>query len=256
MRSVNASFLSVLALFVTISGNSARADLLIVAPNAQAAAEGNSNNGFPFNLSPFGVSSQRYQQVYAASEFSALSGPSFIAQILFRPDALEGGAFSSTLPNVQVNLSTTTKAPDGLSTTFASNIGADDTIVFGAGPLSLSSAFTGPAGGPKNFDITINLTTPFLYDPASGNLLLDVRNFGGGRTTQFNAEFLGGDSVSRAYTVTTSGVNDASGSTDSLGLVTEFKFAPAAVPEPSSVVLFGTCLALTLGILRRRRARP
>jgi hypothetical protein len=52
-------------------------------------------------------------------------------------------------------LSTTSANPNALSTTFANNIGADDTVVFGAGALALSSAFTGPAGGPKNFDIVI-----------------------------------------------------------------------------------------------------
>lgn len=41
----------------------------------------------------------RYQQIYAAGEFSALSpGGEFITQIAFRPDAVVGAAFSSTLP--------------------------------------------------------------------------------------------------------------------------------------------------------------
>ena len=57
---------------------------------------------------------------------------------------------------------------DGLNPcNFANNVGADDTIVH-SGSLFLSSAFTGPAGGPKGFDILIHLTTPFTYDPASG----------------------------------------------------------------------------------------
>ena len=48
-----------------------------------------------------------------------------------------------------------------------------------SGALAFSSAFTGPAGGPKDFDILVDLTTPFFYNPALGNLLLDVRNFSG-----------------------------------------------------------------------------
>jgi hypothetical protein len=121
----------------------------VVVPNAQAATEGNSGNAFPFSPATFSVSSQRYQQVFAASQFAAVSGPHKITHIRFRPDVSFGAAFSSTLPNVQINLSTTSKAPNGLSTTFASNVGADDTVIFGPGPLSLSSTFTGPAGGRR-----------------------------------------------------------------------------------------------------------
>src|SRR5205823_14144179 len=105
----------------------------------------------------------RYQQVYSASDFTVFgTSPRFITQVAFRPDAIYGSAFNSTLFNVQIDLSTTTKAVDGLNQTFANNVGADDTIVH-SGSLSLSSAFTGPNGGPKNFDIVIPLSTPFPY---------------------------------------------------------------------------------------------
>jgi hypothetical protein len=112
-----------------------------------------------------------------------------ITGLAFRPDAFTGAAFSTTLSNVSIFLTTTTNAPDALSSTFANNEGADKTLVH-SGSLSLSSADTGPAGGPKAFDIVINLTTPFLYNPGSGNLLLEVQNFGGGTTTFFDAEIL------------------------------------------------------------------
>ena len=36
---------------------------LIVVPNALTATEGDANNGFPFNITKFGRTSQRYQQV-------------------------------------------------------------------------------------------------------------------------------------------------------------------------------------------------
>lgn len=232
----------------------ARADILIVSPGAETSTEGSGNNGFPFNIAQFALSSQRYQQVYGASDFSSLGGPELITQILFRPDAQSGSAFSSTLPNVQIDLSTTAAAPDALSPTFASNVGANDTVVY-SGPLSLSSAFTGPAGGPKNFDIVINLATPFLYNPLAGNLLLDVRNFGGGSTTQFDAEFLTGDPSSRAFSLSSNGVNSTTGTLDTGALVTEFRFTPAVadVPEPSSWLLLVTVVGGVAWSLKRRR---
>ena len=45
-------------------------------------------------------------------------------------------------------------------------------------PLTISSAGS-LQGNPSAFDITVPLTTPFHYDPAAGNLLLQVQNYSG-----------------------------------------------------------------------------
>ena len=219
----------------------------VVVPNSARTVEGGTNNGYPFDLSEVGLTNQRYQQLYAASQFG---GGGLITQIIFRPDAFAGHAFTSTLPDIQIDLAYSSAPDDGLSTTYANNITAGDTIVFARGPLTLSSAFTGPAGGPKDFDIVVTLTTPFLYNPALGNLLLDVRNFGGGITCSFDAVFTPADGVSRVFSLT--GVNATTGSTDTLGLVTGFNI----VPEPGTAMLLaggGTLLALFGGCRRRRR---
>jgi hypothetical protein len=220
----------------------------IVIPGADAGTEGDTNNGFPFDITAFSLSSQRYQQAYAASGFS---GPILITGIDFRPDAFTGAAFSSTLPSIQIDLSTTSAAVDALSLTFASNVGGDDTIVYASGPLALSSAFTGPVGGPKAFDIHIAFTTPFVYNPLNGNLLLDVRNFGGGTTTPFDSDDASG-AISRVST-TTSGVGSATADfSDTQGLVTQFDFG-SAVPEPSTGFLVGGALMGLLLVGRRVR---
>jgi hypothetical protein len=226
---------------------------LIIAPNSAATVEGESNNAFPFNIAATLLANQRYQQVYDASQFATLLPTGgLITQILFRPDVTgSGAAFTSTLPSIRIDLSTTSAAPDGLSTTFASNVGLDDTIVYGGpagAPLTLSSAATGPPSGPKDLDIVINLTTPFLYNPLLGNLLLDVRNFGDGATTAFDAINEVGDSVSRVFT-TSAGVNSptADGLGPTIGLVTGFTTTPtASVPDPAST---GALLAGAMGTM-------
>src|SRR5262249_19349834 len=102
-----------LAMWAVLAGSVASAAVLVV-PNNLAATEGNTNNAGPFNIGIFAFSSQRYQQVFAASAFASVSGPQLITQIAFRPDAQFGSAFSSTISNIQINLSTTSAAIDGL----------------------------------------------------------------------------------------------------------------------------------------------
>lgn len=86
----------------------------------------------------------RLQQAYGAPQFPGY--PIVIREIRWRPSARYGQAFSATISNFQVNLSTTGRTPTGLSSVLANNVGPDDAVVF-QGALSLSSAFSGPAGG-------------------------------------------------------------------------------------------------------------
>src|SRR6266850_8558497 len=231
-----------LPLILSAVATFAQTNILIV-PNSLATVEGDSGNSYPFNIGT--NSTMRYQQVYAASQFGALPpGGTNLIGIAFRLDA-GWPPFSSTLPAVQINLSTTTKAPDGLSTTFANNVGADDTVVF-SGPLSLSSS---GGGSPAPFDIVILFSTQFFYNPDRGNLLLDVRKFGGGSISQPDATSVAGDSVSRVY----GPVATSTGGADTAGLVTEFIYrtagqAPAVTnPPQSQVVACGSTASFSVG---------
>jgi hypothetical protein len=224
-----------------------------VVPNALSTVEGSNNNGFPFW--PFGANppSMRYQQVFASSEFSALRpAGGLITHIAFRADS-EAQPFSFTAPSVQVNLSTTSAAPDGMSTTFADNVGGDDAVVFGPAPLALRSS-SGATAGPKPFNIVIALTTPFYYNPAAGNLLFDVRSRGGNTDISLDAQLTVGDAVGRQYSdITVGNLDSATASTlsPSLGLVAQF--TSIAVPEPATSLL---AIAGLLGLHRRPRLAP
>ncbi len=223
-----------------------------VVPGTDAATEGNSSNGLPFNITAIAVTSERYQQVYGSSAFG--DTPILITGIDFRPDGTFGSAFSSTIPSIQIDLSETSAAVDALSLTFANNVGADDVTVFPESSLSLSSTDTGPAGGPEAFDIHIQFTTPFLYDPTSGNLLLDVRVFAGASTTQFDADDTNGDVISRVYTIASGVSSAAADGADTIGLVTQFDFGDTSVPEPSTALLSAAGLAALFAFRRLRRS--
>jgi VCBS repeat-containing protein len=155
-----------------------------------------------------------------------------ITEIAFRPEAARGTAFSGTLSNVRIGLSTTQKMPDGLNATFADNVGLDETVVF-SGNLTLSSADVPGPGGTRAFDIVISLSTPFSYDPNLGNLLLDFQRDASSLSpagVTFNAHHQAGDSISRAFGSRSS--STAQFGIDTFGLVARFTLAP----ETASVV--------------------
>ncbi|MGI9087211.1 MAG: hypothetical protein ACR2HH_05640 [Chthoniobacterales bacterium] len=194
----------------------------LVGPGRFGSAFGDTGNLFPL----FSSQPMRYQQVFDAGEFERLnpSGGGVITAIAFRGHG-PGIPFTGTVAQLQVNLSTTTHPPDGLSSIFSDNIGSDDTQVF-SGPFQAQVTYN---GDPANFEVLITFSTPFRYDPAKGNLLLDVRNLQGGTEAppddqEVDGTSTAGDSVSRVYnfgsaTATTAGTSGGVDEKDSYGLI-------------------------------------
>ncbi len=170
---------------------------LLAQPNTVVAPSMVATQNVAFGAGTLRNPNFRIQEVYGSQHFPTQG--MIITELRFRPDSYYGQAFTATVSNIQFNLSTARVNPDGMSPTFASNVGLDDTVVF-HGALSISSQFTGAAGEPKAFDIAVRLTTPFIYDPAAGNLLLDIRNYTGATGASLLAgEYLGEDAASRLF---------------------------------------------------------
>jgi hypothetical protein len=180
-----------------------------------------------------------YQQVYGNALFS---GPVSITGLTFFNDNFVPGSIADA--DYTISLSTTSAAVDGLDTTFANNLGADNAVFF-------SGALGGLIGPANQFTIT---GTPFTYDPASGNLLMTVTSDGDGLQFSVFLDYLSGapaGTFSRISSFDTSGIADTV--QDDTGLVTEFTYSPltSSVPEPSSVWML-TAGMVGLAAFRRR----
>lgn len=186
----------------------------------------------------------RYQEVFAAASFEAVAPEGIL---------ITGVGFYSRLPltdvsfSVTFDLSTTAQAPDGLSTSFHENVGADNTTVFESlNPVSLS---TTDEEGRNLFQFALH--QPFVYRPRSGNLLLDIRSYDAYFQGHGDFAHVGvvGDAVSGVYL----GRGDSPiGRTGTAGLQVRFTYEP--IPEPASVMLF-IVGALTLLVTQTARNR-
>lgn len=218
--------------------SSASFGLDIVVPNINAGTPGPSNQAFPFNAG----GGFHYMQVLAASEFGGAIGS--IKGFSYRVDETAGSAFGPATIDCDIWFSHTTKAPQGLDTTFANNHGGDKTLVH-SGNIVVSSA-----GNSNVFDIYFDVSDVFVYN-GTGNLLMEVVVHSGNNTTQFDAAGTGLGQGGTTWTdrLWAYDANAVTGSSDGDdGMVTMFHMN--VVPEPASL----SALALGLiPILRRRR---
>ena len=148
-------------------------ELTIIYPEVYADTEAPNGAG---NIGTFDPG--RLQRIYSAAEAFPQLPITYhtVTGFRWRPDGNASAAYTATTDKLEIRLSTTEVEPGELSLRYADNIGDDETLVF-AGALTLSTQNSGPTGGPKDFDIVIDFTTPFHYDPSAGNLLMDMMWF-------------------------------------------------------------------------------
>ena len=149
-------------MLLLVSGTNSHADFILVEPPGSPSV-----NSFPITTSPI-----TWQQVYDNSFFG--SDPVIINAFAFRAATTASIILGATT----VRMSTTTTEPGSMSSTFASNRGANHTLV-------ASIPIFSPATTLGSY-WTISLDSPFLYDPTEGNLLIDISHdvgiFGGALT--------------------------------------------------------------------------
>lgn len=146
----------------------------VVLPPGYDGVEASSSHEYPWasaaTWAPLGC---RVQMVYDSLYFTAQgwNGPFTIERLGWRADGVSnpvttGGSYQ----NVTIELSTAAVDHRALGASFQGNHGGDRVMAH-AGTVALL-----PTGNlaPNTWYIDVVLTTPFVYDPANGDLLVDV----------------------------------------------------------------------------------
>jgi hypothetical protein len=202
-----------------------------VAPFGLENTPGNSHDNYVLR---FPV---EYQQVFKGSYLSDIwQTPVEITGIAFRVDSVNGD-YQAVIPSVEIQFSTTQRAPNQMSTDMASNKGVDNTVVYKHDDVTLSAQGTLVL---NPFQLRFNFDRPFYYDPAAGNLLMDLRT--GGDTIHANRGLdaqvfeTWGPSTPYALVEPTGVPSTPSNFVAGQALVTEFTWR--AIPEPSALALW------------------
>jgi PEP-CTERM motif len=197
---------------------------------AQVVGTSNSTNCYPFACFAYDGGTQ-YQEVYYSAAFS---GPTTIGKLSFYES--HGGEMDDATYTVAFYY---THAPvDGLSESLADNEG---TLISNFGKFTLGGAM------PSVLSLT---GSSFVYNPADGNLLMDVTVSDVTDVCAYCSSFESdytGDVSSRAWS------NSYGTAAGANALVTGFSAGVAGIPEPSAWALMVIGVGALGARLRRNR---
>jgi PEP-CTERM motif-containing protein len=232
-----------IAIIVVFAGFSLHATTLVLG-NPPMLGSGNCD---PFGCPGF-IGLGTYQQVYLSSAFPtsiSIAGLTFYEGQVFNGGVPSGGTYT-------ISFSYTSFDPGGLSTVSPGDNETSGTQTFFTGTL--------PALTPETGGFYLNITgTPFVYNPADGNLLLTVSVTGAtstGPVLYLNEAACGPKTSCPTGATVVSGdvyFGTTNGGNVQGGLVTGFDYTSLlSTPEPASLLLVLTGVALIGARLRRR----
>lgn len=219
-----------------------------------------SDNCFPFGSCPTNTITE-YQQFYSHYIFG--DSPLEITEIRFKPSYGVVSDFGPTPISFTLTLSTTLTnvgsiygdfATKPITNSFSENLGTNTIVTF-SGTVTLSSS------GNNIFDISIPFTTPYMYDPHMGNLVVGVSNIEGGIPlrgfaggyTPLLTRFVNGTYNNQPNVFTEAGFGLATQFiSDSNPMPEPFPDVPSSVPEASNSAMLMAGLGLLIYMRRRR----
>jgi hypothetical protein len=238
---------NLLILVLALAGSTAYATT-IVAPNAYTSAVGNDALNTVIN-----TSTRTYEMQIAASELAGIAVGSSLNGLSWRLyfGATTNASGLRSWSDYEITLAQATNTVAGMSANFAANM--LNPVLVHDGAFSYNLSGFSATGTPKPFAPLINFSTAYTY--MGGDLVVLISHT---TATGGTLDFLDALSSTRAnYGSKFKAISDTTfhsttaSTTNQLFVITQFDYsAPAAVPEPSSVALFGIGM---LGLLARRR---
>ncbi|MCR9248747.1 MAG: PKD domain-containing protein [bacterium] len=210
------------------------AQLSVVVPDGAETNPGNSSNAFPWGTDASFWPGLRLMATYGAQNFTNqnVNFPILISRLKWRPDNFAGARTGGQFAIATIELSTSPVGWAGVTTNYATNHGADRAVVYDAaidGPV-IHTPTPGPGSWTvQSWCVDVQLSSPFLYDPSQGDLVIDVDyptgSFTGGNVGQMDVQGAGSNS-SRVFASSMYPV--ANGTTQQHGPVVEVDYVPAA----------------------------
>jgi hypothetical protein len=237
---------NVLRLFVAavcggFAATELRAQQVLPLPSHAELADGHHSASMPFGIPGF-----RTQILVAGSEIAP--NGAVLTALRFRADRSSLPQAGMSVPNVTVRLSHTQVALGNLSPTFANNVTGPETVVFQGTVLLPDHTTTLPQAGPLPWDIEVVLQSPFAYDRAQGNLLVEI--VGANAPTQFPLFYLDACVAGGSANAFGRGGPMSSGDFQNLLLTTNGLFEPRLIsPGLSIEFLVGTIHSPFPGVL-------
>jgi hypothetical protein len=211
---------------------------------------------------PGGPFPGRSQEIHFSTDFHALPpGGAWLVAINGRADRSLRSPVTVVEPQVKITVSTTQRQTPGA--VFAENMGPDAVTVFDGRAVTIFPAFNptpqpgvDPNTVPNPFTDIAYYETPFFYDPAQGNLLLDFISQG----TQGSSFAWDAHPIGRVFGNGGPVNSPTANFFFSDGIVEQFVFS-TVIPEPGSMALLGVglCLAIAGGLrtwAAKRRLGP
>ncbi len=233
--------------FLFCAGAATHSAVITLPDSSFTTTEGDSQT-----TTPFAGHGGRLQWLYEGRLFP--TGPITITGISFRVGELvnqyygngTGGTYSNT--DFQIDISSTSKTTATIGNVFDDNHGSDrDTVRSGA------ISFDFPAGGTVDpFSDVVAITTPFAYDPSSGDSLLLDFIFDSRVGTGVTGDFLAVDRQQNTSDIGVAYFNGGYlGTSDAPIIQLTYHTGSSNIPEPSMLALMGLGL-LGLGVVRRK----
>ncbi|GAB4139778.1 MAG: hypothetical protein Fur0037_06130 [Planctomycetota bacterium] len=208
-------------------------ELRHVIPNGFANSEGSTNNTFPWSHNSWIWPGLRTMALYDSTNFTnaSIGSPITITGLRWRA---EGGSQSWTggvYRDVEIRMATSAADAMSPASSFGGNLGPDAVTVY-RGPVTIAPAPL-VVGTPGPWFVEVRLTRPFFYDPAAGDLAIDVdisnangANWQGGTTPALDVDRSFSTLASRIWG--SSQYPGTNGTQAPFGIVCEVSYVPVA----------------------------